>query len=1043
MTLTGEEKCEKNQVFSYQHVYTSLDIFRTVLNTPAIPDDIIRKLESMAVPSFMKNVRPFKVRKASEVPPRFRFLPISQEDNGDIWYVISKTCYVLTDKTGRLGNYCMHSLLIKERDLEGKKFNYNFADLILKNMDKFVNEYISGMDNNKVRLELSCEDKSFENFFSGFIKGLGIVDTAKEKKVGMFCNLFFESIDKTIPMIVKSKDKKRMKSDERETFDLRFLRGFLSTFYPKYLKQLGFTTGEYSTGLNEFRIIMLEHDFRLNLRKNAEFLYFDLNGKPGSIPTSEHEYTSLVIKCIKEHSLEPLNSLKKSILDARELKGVDSSLKWKAIRSGTINIKSARELISIIEVDWPLLEDKKIDLKSFTKLLSVESIDRTNIPYHNKLLMFCLDQINEETDKDTYQLILDYFNEIKRINLILFIAYIEKHLDRKPSNYSSESDMALEAKTKVFNDIEQSKTLSPIFELRNYIKERYAKNNIFKEMERYLDRDYKNCLSDFICRNKYDIYLIFLFSTGYDMKTILQQIIKDSRKLTDGWLSLAFRFLKWKFSVRDLYLLLSEDQILRDIVNYLTTEESFNQFVKEIILKFPSDWKEITSYKKCLRVFNKETVSPAFRSLTNYNKANIDDTIKVLRCQIEFIDYMRKNDQSLIKVNENNQHYKNLDFDFDSISDWKGLISELKNHRQSYSERIYKILPLITQDAIVNCKVIKEISENVKWEIICGFNDLLRKKSLYNKNPFSSLVLCPEADNLLRKGLENLPARDWIRFNRLLLEAVFPNYIKKIDKTSLSSFEILPEIIKFEEAYNVLEKNEFTCLFTLNIISFYDYIIKEKYQVYVESGRDDKYLKKDIMPFAAKFIIISWDYLHVAYRRRKDFRRRANNSFNGNKLPWTTTPPDNFRHGNNIANIGKNSDTFSDNMPVLYECLLKISEGYLFAADDETEKSMLRILNNLLGESNLTTWHICNHFLELTDTDKRRNDSAVKNMILPLFEKSPNDKELADRIYYGHFNKFSGDEYIKLRNMWLIIIGQKNAKLMNKLQKIWPETNHS
>ena len=114
-----------------------------------------------------------------------------------------------------------------------------------------------------------------------------------------------------------------------------------------------------------------------------------------------------------------------------------------------------------------------------------------------------------------------------------------------------------------------------------------------------------------------------------------------------------------------------------------------------------------------------------------------------------------------------------------SIKDWKGLLKKLKEHEGSETERIWELLDGENRNIINGYDPSQFLNLESRKKILCGLNNILEMRDFFDRDKFNPQKLCEEAKFLLGKELSKLNKENLRKFNRLLIECVFPIEIRK------------------------------------------------------------------------------------------------------------------------------------------------------------------------------------------------------------------------------------------------------------------------
>ena len=185
-------------------------------------------------------------------------------------------------------------------------------------------------------------------------------------------------------------------------------------------------------------------------------------------------------------------------------------------------------------------------------------------------------------------------------------------------------------------------------------------------------------------------------------------------------------------------------------------------------------------------VFNKDNLSSRlYISYYTYPTDRLFEYDKFVISEFE----IKMDRKGRISAKENvlleRKKYSNQKIDFtltftnDSISRWADLIDELKDHRTPAQQRIWNFLNDNLKQELTGWKFQYTIKEDIKKSVVEALNELLNEWNFYDSESFEKVKIDKEAKSLLKKGVDNLSEDEIKRLNRLLLEAIFPDYIAK------------------------------------------------------------------------------------------------------------------------------------------------------------------------------------------------------------------------------------------------------------------------
>ncbi|MCE8425212.1 MAG: putative baseplate assembly protein [Candidatus Methanoperedens sp.] len=131
---------------------------------------------------------------------------------------------------------------------------------------------------------------------------------------------------------------------------------------------------------------------------------------------------------------------------------------------------------------------------------------------------------------------------------------------------------------------------------------------------------------------------------------------------------------------------------------------------------------------------------------------------------------------------KNDPYINRIDFAVEDITDWPGLLNQLKEKGNLVDpgpeKKILSFFEQGTQDCINRWKGDKEPDEVLKYAVIDTLNKILNIRELYDLKSFKSVDLSQLSENFFQK-IEFCPDLEVRTLNRFLMEAVFPNKIEK------------------------------------------------------------------------------------------------------------------------------------------------------------------------------------------------------------------------------------------------------------------------
>ncbi len=130
----------------------------------------------------------------------------------------------------------------------------------------------------------------------------------------------------------------------------------------------------------------------------------------------------------------------------------------------------------------------------------------------------------------------------------------------------------------------------------------------------------------------------------------------------------------------------------------------------------------------------------------------------------------------------------------DHVSDWPGLVAELKARgtapEPSAVKHVWQRLSPTLQRRIESMPVDAPVDKKSRVLLIEEVNAMLDERDLYREELWKGTPLNGESHRFLDAGLATLTAREVTQFNRLLIEAAFPDTIAKGTKNLHTRVEI-------------------------------------------------------------------------------------------------------------------------------------------------------------------------------------------------------------------------------------------------------------
>lgn len=118
----------------------------------------------------------------------------------------------------------------------------------------------------------------------------------------------------------------------------------------------------------------------------------------------------------------------------------------------------------------------------------------------------------------------------------------------------------------------------------------------------------------------------------------------------------------------------------------------------------------------------------------------------------------------------------------DQILNWSSFCLKLKEEGTktlpSPSRRVLELLPSELRQLVVSLERVGDLSRSDKFNLVAALNDILKDRNFYRKEDFEA-ISANESKAFLGRSLEKLTSAEVQRLNRLLLQAAYPNEIKR------------------------------------------------------------------------------------------------------------------------------------------------------------------------------------------------------------------------------------------------------------------------
>jgi len=128
------------------------------------------------------------------------------------------------------------------------------------------------------------------------------------------------------------------------------------------------------------------------------------------------------------------------------------------------------------------------------------------------------------------------------------------------------------------------------------------------------------------------------------------------------------------------------------------------------------------------------------------------------------------------------------------VRNWNGFVEDFRSHAQDQTpspvRHIWNRLSPALQRRLLSLPKEASLDKKSRMLLIDELNAVLEERDLYNEALWRGSSLNGESEKLLAKGLPALTAREMTRFNRLLLEAAFPDTIARGERDLHTKVEV-------------------------------------------------------------------------------------------------------------------------------------------------------------------------------------------------------------------------------------------------------------
>ncbi len=239
-------------------------------------------------------------------------------------------------------------------------------------------------------------------------------------------------------------------------------------------------------------------------------------------------------------------------------------------------------------------------------------------------------------------------------------------------------------------------------------------------------------------------------------------------------------FLFVEFGKDDMSRIIPEED---DFFNMEITDENSNRAFMPPSFLVAGKYKEqeVSSFRKLIEASDGEFY--LYQANRIESLMPLDTVVEIIRqyegedfeLKIKPDDYKRYPNELMGNFIEERFFGFSLFKDENEILDWDAFLKSLEEPRDKVREHLWDFLDTECQRQINH----HQIDPKFRYLFINDFNSILKKKNFYDEDVFDSVELNDEIKCFLTKGINQLVRYEIQKLNRLLLEAIYPNIIRK------------------------------------------------------------------------------------------------------------------------------------------------------------------------------------------------------------------------------------------------------------------------
>ncbi len=143
-------------------------------------------------------------------------------------------------------------------------------------------------------------------------------------------------------------------------------------------------------------------------------------------------------------------------------------------------------------------------------------------------------------------------------------------------------------------------------------------------------------------------------------------------------------------------------------------------------------------------------------------------------------------------------------FCIEEFSDWNILFAKLKKHETPQVEIIWNLLDEEMKKNLSVWNPGENVTTEMKLLLLNQLNTIVVSETFYDAATWGNSPLSPDGAKLAEKGKENLTPTETMKLNRLLLESIFPDSLKKASEWKRTAVFLGAEEIPLLDNYEMM-----------------------------------------------------------------------------------------------------------------------------------------------------------------------------------------------------------------------------------------------